>query len=92
MPVDHGLIFSRLPGLESPAKVIEYWAKQDVTGFMMGPGQVKSTAALFAENPHLSRVLTIDTFYEYTEAERGAHGLIQVLRMRCVSASTRSRC
>ena len=76
MPVDHGLIFSLLPGLESPAKVIEYWAKQDVTGFMLSPGQVKQTASLFAENPHLSRVLTIDTFYEYTEAERGAHGLV----------------
>ena len=45
MPVDHGLIFSRLPGLESPAKVIEYWAKQDVTGFMLSPGQVKQTAS-----------------------------------------------
>jgi fructose-bisphosphate aldolase, class I len=76
MPVDHGLIFSRLPGLESPSKAIEYWAKHDVTGFMMSPGQVKQTAKLFAENPHLTRVLTIDTFYEYTEAEQGAHDLV----------------
>jgi fructose-bisphosphate aldolase, class I len=76
MPVDHGLIFDRLPGLESPSKVIEYWAKHDVTGFMMSPGQVKQTAGFFAKNPHLSRVLTIDTFYTYTEAEIGSHDLI----------------
>jgi class I fructose-bisphosphate aldolase len=76
MPVDHGLIFNRLPGLESPAKVIANWARHDVTGFMMSPGQVRQTAELFAEHPHLTRVLTIDTFYEYTEAESGSHNLV----------------
>jgi fructose-bisphosphate aldolase, class I len=76
MPVDHGLIFNRLPGLESPSKLIAYWAQREVTGFMMSPGQVRQTAELFAEQPHLSRVLTIDTFYEYTDAEHGNHDLI----------------
>jgi len=76
MPVDHGLIFNRLPGLESPSKLIAYWAQREVTGFMMSPGQVRQTAELFAEQSHLSRVLTIDTFYEYTDAEHGNHDLI----------------
>jgi fructose-bisphosphate aldolase, class I len=76
MPVDHGLIFNRLPGLESPAKVIEYWTQREVTGFMMSPGQARQTAGIFARNPDLSRVLTIDTFYDYTAAETGAHDLI----------------
>src|SRR6188472_450945 len=58
MPVDHGLIFNRLPGLESPSKLIAYWAQREVTGFMMSPGQVRQTAELFAEQSHLSRVLT----------------------------------
>jgi fructose-bisphosphate aldolase, class I len=76
MPVDHGLIFDRVPGLEDPAKIVEFWAAHDVTGFMMTPGQVKQTASFFARHPHLSRVLTIDTFYTYTEPETGAHGMV----------------
>lgn len=76
MPVDHGLIFDRLPGLESPSKIIEFWAQHDVTGFMMTPGQVRQTAGFFGRHPHLTRVLTIDTFYTYTEAETGSHDLI----------------
>jgi class I fructose-bisphosphate aldolase len=76
MPVDHGLIFDRLSGLEDPTKVIEFWAEHDVTGFMMTPGQVKQTASLFASHPHLTRVLTIDTFYTYTQADTGSHGMV----------------
>lgn len=44
---------------------------------MMTPGQVKQTETFFAENPHLSRVLTIDTYYDFTNLDRGGfHALI----------------
>ncbi len=76
MPVDHGLIFDRVGGLENSYAVIQKWAEHDVTGFMMTPGQVRQTAGFFARHPHLSRVLTLDTFYTYTEAETGSHGLV----------------
>jgi class I fructose-bisphosphate aldolase len=76
MPVDHGLIFDRIEGLETPSAPFAAWAENDVTGFMMTPGQVRQTEKFFAAHPHLSRVLTIDTFYDYREKEGGAHGLI----------------
>lgn len=77
MPVDHGLIFKRIEGLETPAAPFAAWAGQGVTGFMMTPGQVKQTEGFFARNAHLSRVLAIDTYYDYRQVDgRGSHGLI----------------
>ncbi|MGH8878105.1 MAG: class I fructose-bisphosphate aldolase [Stackebrandtia sp.] len=77
MPVDHGLIFNRIEGLQTPSAPFAAWADSDVTGFMMTPGQVKQTEAFFARHPHLTRVLTIDTYYDHTELDGGgSHGLI----------------
>jgi len=77
MPVDHGLIFNRIEGLETPSAPFATWGDKDVTGFMMTPGQVKQTEAFFARNPHLTRVLTIDTFYDYAQNDGGgSHSLI----------------
>lgn len=77
MPVDHGLIFDRIKGLETPSAPFAAWADKGVTGFMMTPGQVKQTETFFAKNGHLSRVLTIDTYYDYREQDGlGSHGLI----------------
>ena len=76
MPVDHGLIFDRIPGLETPSAPFAAWADQDVTGFMMTPGQVKQTEKFFAANHHLTRVLTVDTYYDYRVLDGGSHGLI----------------
>ena len=77
MPVDHGLIFDRIEGLETPSAPFPAWADHDVTGFMMTPGQVKQTERFFAARPHLSRVMAIDTYYDYRELDgTGSHGLI----------------
>lgn len=77
MPVDHGLIFDRIEGLETPSAPFAAWADNDVTGFMMTPGQVKQTERFFAAHPHLTRVLTIDTYYDYRELDgTGSHGMI----------------
>ncbi len=77
MPVDHGLIFNRIEGLETPSAPFAAWAQHDITGFMLTPGQVKQTEAFFARNPHLTRVLTIDTYYDHTQLDgQGSHGLI----------------
>ncbi|GAN91687.1 deoxyribose-phosphate aldolase/phospho-2-dehydro-3-deoxyheptonate aldolase [Gluconobacter frateurii M-2] len=77
MPVDHGLIFDRIKGLETPSAPFAAWANTDVTGFMMTPGQVKQTEKFFAAHPHLTRVLTIDTYYDYRLLDgNGSHDLI----------------
>lgn len=77
MPVDHGLIFDRIEGLETPSAPFAAWGEQDVTGFMMTPGQVMQTERFFAAHPALTRVLTIDTYYDYRQQDgAGSHGLI----------------
>lgn len=77
MPVDHGLIFNRIEGLETPSAPFESWGGQDVTGFMLTPGQVRQTEKFFASNPHLTRVLTIDTYYDFTQLDGGgSHRMI----------------
>ena len=80
MPIDHGLIFDRIEGLETPSAPVHQWAEQGVTGFMMTPGQVMQTERFFAARPHLTRVLTIDTYYDYREQDgAGSHGLITTI-------------
>ena len=56
MPVDHGLIFDRIEGLETPSSPFAAWGKSDVTGFMMTPGQVRPTAGFFAANPNTVQI------------------------------------
>ncbi|WP_218834916.1 class I fructose-bisphosphate aldolase [Rhodococcus sp. ACS1] len=71
------ILFDRIKGLETPSAPFAAWADTDVTGFMMTPGQVKQTEKFFAEHPHLSRVLTIDTYYDVTTLDGGgSHELI----------------
>jgi len=44
---------------------------------MLTPGQVRQTEAFFAAHPELTRVLTIDTYYDYRQLDGGgAHDLI----------------
>lgn len=80
MPVDHGLIFDRIEGLETPSAPFEAWAGHDITGFMMTPGQVRQTESFFARNPRLARVLAIDTYSDVSRLDGlGAHGLISTV-------------
>jgi len=77
MPIDHGLIFDRIEGLETPSAPIEAWGESDITGFMLTPGQARQTERYFAAHPHLTRVLTIDTYYDYQQLDgKGSHDLI----------------
>ena len=77
MPIDHGLIFSRIDGLETPSSPVAAWADGDVTGFMMTPGQVRQTEQFFVSHPRLTRVLTIDTYYDYAQQDgQGSHDMI----------------
>ncbi|WP_423821723.1 hypothetical protein V5738_15465 [Salinisphaera sp. SPP-AMP-43] len=77
MPVDHGLIFNRIEGLETPSAPFAAWQDKGVTGFMLTPGQARQTEKFFARHPHLTRVLTIDTYYEFSSLDGdGSHDLI----------------
>ena len=76
VPIDHGLIFGRISGLEAPAKVMRRLAGATVSGFMMSPGLVKRTQAEFGSLGALSRVMAIDIFWPLLDAANGTGALI----------------
>ncbi len=76
VPIDHGLIFGRITGLEAPAKVMRELADTKVSGFMMSPGLVKRTQAEFGALGNLSRVMAIDIFWPLLDAANGTGALI----------------
>jgi class I fructose-bisphosphate aldolase len=79
VPIDHGLIFGRIKGLEAPAKVMRRLADSSVSGFMMSPGLVKRTQAEFGSIGALSRVMAIDIFWPLLDAANGTGALISTV-------------
>ena len=75
-PIDHGLIFGRIRGLEAPAAVLGRLAGQGATGFMMSPGLVKQTQVECGQAGALSRVMAIDSFWPQDQAPSGTGNLI----------------
>ena len=63
VPIDHGLVWGRVPQLEEPANVLRRFLKEDVTGFMVSTGIVKATEVEMAQNPAMARILAIDAFW-----------------------------
>jgi class I fructose-bisphosphate aldolase len=76
VPIDHGLIFGRISGLEAPAKVMRRLAQSSVSGFMMSPGLVKRTQSELGALGNFSRVMAIDIFWPLLDATRGTGTLI----------------
>ncbi|HEY3772066.1 MAG TPA: hypothetical protein VGL69_03665 [Solirubrobacteraceae bacterium] len=77
LPADHGTMLGRVSGLEDPVGLIERFMELDVDGFLLGPGVVARTAALFARRTAPARLLTVDTYWR--EGERGEHVLMTTL-------------
>jgi class I fructose-bisphosphate aldolase len=76
VPIDHGLIFGRIDGLEAPAKVMRRLAETSATGFMMSPGLVKRTQTELGVLGNFSRVMAIDMFWPLLDASTGTGALI----------------
>jgi fructose-bisphosphate aldolase, class I len=76
VPVDHGVVWGRVPKLESPARVMREFMDEDITGFMVTTGIVRSTEAEMARHPGLARVLAIDAFWPTGAPETGTGTLV----------------
>lgn len=76
IPIDHGLVWGRVPALESPVQVMQTYMKEDITGFMVSTGIVKSTEVLLAKNPGMARVLAIDAFWPTKTPQTGTGTLV----------------
>ncbi len=76
VPIDHGVVWGRVPALEAPVQVMKRFLDEDVTGFMVTTGIVKATEVTLARRPALSRVLAIDAFWPSSTPETGTGTLI----------------
>lgn len=76
VPIDHGLVWGRVPSLEAPVQVMRRFLKEDVTGFMVSTGIVKASEVDLARAPAMARVLAIDAFWPTSASETGTGSIV----------------
>ncbi len=76
VPIDHGLVWGRVPALEAPVTVMRRFIPQDITGFMVSTGIVKQSEVDLAKAPHLARILAIDAFWPTGAPETGTGAMV----------------
>ncbi len=76
VPIDHGLVWGRVPQLEAPVQVMRRFLKEDVTGFMISTGIVKASEVDMAQHPQMARILAIDAFWPTSAAHTGTGALV----------------
>jgi class I fructose-bisphosphate aldolase len=76
LPVDHGLMLGRIPGLEQPKALVEAAAGAGCDGLLMSAGLARATAGMFAHRHAPARLLTLDTLLGANEQDAGAAALV----------------
>lgn len=74
LPVDHGTMLGRVPGLEEPAAMLDRFLPLGCDGFLIGPGLAERTSARFARRSAPARLITIDSYWRGSSA--ASHVLI----------------
>ena len=72
LPVDHGLMLGRVPGLEDPRPVVEDALASGCDGLLMSLGVARATAGVLAERGAPARLLTLDTLQRTDDQDAGA--------------------
>ncbi|HVT68842.1 MAG TPA: hypothetical protein VHF26_13915 [Trebonia sp.] len=72
LPVDHGLMLGRVPGLEDPRGLVQAAADLGCDGLLMSLGLVRATAATFADRTAPARLLTLDNLLRTGDDDPGA--------------------
>jgi class I fructose-bisphosphate aldolase len=67
LPLDHGTMLGRVPGLEDPVAALESFLSLSCDGFLIGPGLASRSAPLFAHRNAPARLLTIDSYWNTRE-------------------------
>ena len=76
VPIDHGLVWGRVPALEAPVTVMRRFIPQDITGFMVSTGIVKQSEVDLAKAPALARILAIDAFWPTSAPDTGTGAMV----------------
>lgn len=84
LPVDHGLMLGRVPGLEDPGGLVQAAAELGCDGLLMSLGLLRATAVTFAERNAPARLLTLDTLLRSEDADPGAGTTVVSVRQAAV--------
>lgn len=76
LPIDHGVVWGRVPSLEAPVEVMRRFLSEDITGFMVTTGIVKASEVDLARAPAMARVLAIDAFWPTSTPETGTGAIV----------------
>ena len=76
VPIDHGLVWGRVPSLEAPVQVMRRFIGEDITGFMVSTGIVKQSEVDLARASSLARILAIDAFWPTSAPHTGTGTLV----------------
>jgi class I fructose-bisphosphate aldolase len=63
LPLDHGSMLGRVPGLEDPLAALESFSALRCDGFLVSPGVAARSAGLFAHRAAQARLLTLDSYW-----------------------------
>jgi len=74
VPLDHGTILGRIPGLEDPMVALRRFFDAPCDGFLLGPGVLRRSAELFGRRSAPARILTMDV--SWSDAGGADHRLV----------------
>jgi class I fructose-bisphosphate aldolase len=63
LPLDHGSMLGRAPGLEDPLAALESFSALRCDGFLLSPGVAARSAGLFANRGAQARLVTLDSYW-----------------------------
>lgn len=72
LPVDHGLMMGRVPGLEDPRALVAAAISAGCDGLLMSLGLARATAADFAGRGSPARLLTLDVLLRAGDDDAGS--------------------
>jgi fructose-bisphosphate aldolase, class I len=84
LPVDHGLMLGRVPGLEDPRALVQAAADAGCDGLLMSLGLARATAGTFAGRGTPARLLTLDTLLREDEQDPGTGAAVVSVRQAAV--------
>lgn len=80
LPVDHGLMLGRVPGLEQPRALVQAAADAGCDGLLMSAGLARLTVETFADRGSPARLITLDTLLRDEGDDAGTSALVASLR------------
>ena len=84
LPLDHGSMLGRVPGLEDPVAALALFARLKCDGFLIGPGLAAHSTEVFAHRGSPARLLTIDSYWNV--GETGATAMISSVQAAALGA------